>query len=63
MPTFIEEIVEEQRLKIFLLLESGSDVFQKHTLEKLYQTLIENRGISGHTLMMQPPRHIRAIPA
>ena len=45
MLTFVEEIVEEQRLKIFLLLEGGSDVFQEYTLKKSYQMMIENRGM------------------
>ena len=45
MLTFVEEIVEEQRLKIFLLLEGRSDVFQEYTLKKSYQMMIENRGM------------------
>jgi hypothetical protein len=60
--TFVEEFIEEQRLQVFLLLECGSNVFQKDTLTNNKKGE-EDPSMQSLTLMMHPPRHMRAIPA
>jgi hypothetical protein len=33
--TLVEEVIEEQRLEVLVLLVSGSDVTKEHTLTKI----------------------------
>jgi hypothetical protein len=59
--TVLEKVVKEQTLQLWVLLVGYGDVVQEHTL-----LLISTRHLVQEmllTLMMHPPRHIRAIPA
>jgi len=61
--TLDEEIIEEERLEVTVLAVGGSDVVKEDGLSGRFRgqaTAVVGRIL---TLMMHPPRHIRAIPA
>ena len=65
MPTLVEEVIEEKGLELGGLLVGLGDVSKEDGLWRLCQRQagrIRSENC-GDTLMMQPPRHMRAIPA
>ena len=69
MDCFVEKVVEEKILKILIFLESRSYVAKEDSSNPIMSHLLATNNLAiedtydTHDLMMQPPRHIRAIPA
>ena len=59
----VEELVEEEGLEVTLLDEGRRDVAEEDGLGGTSAAVLIEFTVSARTLMMQPPRHILAMPA
>jgi hypothetical protein len=60
--TLVEEVIEEERFELRVLPVCGGDITKENTLHAR-QLVGLWCVVDWQTLMMQPPRHMRAMPA